>query len=199
MIVSGWLWNRRKSNRAMDTLYSSISKIRRKNAVDFRYFVPSHKVREVMASESVREALLDSQMETYHVNEAVEIINNGAWNVFAILVLLKQPWSIVNFIKDDRMQRGPIDHHLPFELTKLQELLGLMVAQDFHDKQWEFTAPSFSGSVFTRILPRDFVLPFLSDEDLGEGSFGTVHRIEVERSYQQFGREPYHEAGDRIP
>lgn len=151
-----------------------------------------------MASESVRKVLLDSQMEMYHVNEAVEIIKNGAWNVFAILVLIKQPRRIVSFIEDDRMQRGPIDHHLPFELTKLEELLDPMVAQDFHDKQWEFTAPSFSGSVFTRILPDDFVLPFLSDKELGEGSFGTVHRIQVERSYQQFGREPYHEVRYRM-
>ncbi len=181
----------------MDTLYSSISKIRRKNAVDYRYFIPSHRVREVMTSESVRKVLLDSQMEIYHVNEAVEIIKNGAWNVFAILVLIRQPRSIISFIKDDRMQRGPIDHHLPFELIKLKELLDEMVAQDFHDKQWEFTAPSFSGSVFTRILPDDFVLPFLSDEEFGEGSFGAVHRIEVEHSYQQFGRETYHEASYR--
>jgi hypothetical protein len=181
----------------MDTLYSSIIKIRCKNVVDFRYFVPSHRVREVMSSQSVRKVLVDSHMETYHVNEAVEIITNGAWNVFAILVLIKHPRSIVSFIEDDRMQRGPVDHHLPFELTKLEELLDPMVAQDFYDKQWEFTAPSFSGSVFTRILPDDFVLPFLSDKELGEGSFGAVHRIQVERSYQQFGREPYHEVSCR--
>lgn len=179
----------------MDALYSSIIQIRCKNAVDFRYFVPSHRVREVMSSQSVRKVLLDSPMEPYYVNEAVEIIKNGAWNVFAILVLTKQPQSIVSFIEDDRMQRGLIDHHLPFELTKLKELLKDMAAQDFYDKQWEFTAPSFSGSVFTRILPNDFVLPFLSDKELGEGSFGSVHRIQVEHSYQQFGREPYHEVG----
>ena len=131
-------------------------------------------------------------MEIYHVNEAVETIRNGAWNVFAILILIKQPQCIVSFIEDDRMQRGPVDHHLPFELTRLEELLERVVAQDFHDKQWEFTASSFSGSVFTRVLLDDFVLPFFSDEELGEGSFGAVHRIQVERSYQQFGREPYH-------
>ena len=181
----------------MDALNSSILKIRCKNAVDFQYFVPSHRVRDVMSAQSVRKVLLDSHMEPYHVNEAVEIITNGAWNVFAILVLIKHPQSIVSFIEDDRMQRGPIDHHLPFERTKLKKLLNPMVAQDFYDKQWEFTAPSFSGSMFTRILPDEFVLPFLSDEDLGEGSFGTVHQIQVERSYQQFGREPYHEVSSR--
>ena len=176
----------------MDALYSSISKIRRKNA-DRRYFAPSHLVREVMTSEKIRKVLLESQIETYHVDEAVEIIRNGAWNVFAILVLIKQPRCIVRFIEDDRMQRGPVDHHLPFEFSRLEYLLDGMLAQDFHDRQWEFTAPSFSGSVFTRILPDDFVLPFISDNELGEGSFGTVHRIQVECSYQQFGREPYHE------
>jgi hypothetical protein len=85
------------------------------------------------------------------------------------------------------MQRGPIDHHLPFEFTKLEKLLGLLVAEEFYDKQWEFTAPSFSGSVIPRKLPNEFVLPFVSDEWVGE-SFGAVHRIQVERSYQQFDR-----------
>ena len=182
----------------MDTLYSSISKIRRKNA-DRRYFAPSNLVRQAMTSESVRKVLLDSQIELHHVNEAVEIIRNGAWNIFAILVLIKQPWSIVGFIEDDRMQRGPIDHHLPFELSKLQDLLDETMAQDFHDKQWEFTAPFFSGSVFKRVLPDDFVMPFLSDEDLGEGSFGAVHRIQVECSYQDFSGEAYHEVSYWIP
>ena len=180
----------------MDTLYSSISKIRRKNA-ECRYFVPSHLVREIMTSEIIRKVLLDSQIEVHHVSEAVEIIRNGACNVFAILVLIKQPGSIVSFIEDDRMQRGPIDHRLPFELIKLKEMLDVTLAQDFHDKQWEFTAPSFSGSSFKRILPDDFILPFLSDKYLNEGSFGAIHRVQVDSSYQHFGRQAYHEVSYR--
>lgn len=178
----------------METLYSLISKTRRKNAVDFRYFAPSHRVREVMTTDNIRSALLHSGIEIHHVNEAIEIIKTSAWNVFAILILIKQPQNIVNFIQDDRMQRGPIDHSLPFELSKLEELLDEQVAHDFYDRQWEFTAPTFSGSVFTRVLPDDFVLPFLSDVEVGEGSFGTVHRIQVEHSYQLFDRERYYEA-----
>ena len=180
----------------MDILYSSISKNRRKNA-ECRYFVPSHVVREVMTSESIRKVLVDSQIENHQVSEAVEIIRNGAWNVFAILILIKQPRSIVSFIEDDRMQRGPIDHRLPFELIKLKELLDGTIAQDFHDKQWEFTAPSFSGSVFKRVLPDDIVLPFLSDKYLDEGSFGAIHRIKVDSSYQHFGHQAYQEVSHR--
>ncbi|KAL9041395.1 MAG: hypothetical protein Q9214_004126 [Letrouitia sp. 1 TL-2023] len=169
----------------MELLYSSISKTRRKNAVDFRYFAPSHQVREVMTTENIRSALIHSGTEIHHVNEAIEIIKTSAWNVFAVLVLIKQPQNIVNFIQDDRMQRGPIDHSLPFELGRLEELLDEQVAQDFYDKQWEFTAPTFSGSVSTRVLPDDFVLPFLSDVEVGEGSFGTVVRKEFKPRRKQ--------------
>ena len=176
----------------MDSLYASLSKIRRKNA-DRRYFAPSHLVRETMTSESVRNVLIDNQIELHHVNEVVEIIKSGAWNIFAILVLIKQPGSIISFIEDDRMQRGPMDHRLPFELSKLQDILDETMAQDFQDKQWEFTAPFFSGSVFKRLLPDDFVMPFLSDKEVGEGSFGVVHQIQVEHSYQSFSGEAYRE------
>ncbi|KAI4215894.1 MAG: hypothetical protein LQ351_001882 [Letrouitia transgressa] len=155
----------------METLYSLISKTRRKNAVDFRYFAPSHRVREVLTIDNIRSALLHSGIEIHHVNEAIEIIKTSAWNVFAILILIKQPQNIVNFIQDDRMQRGPIDHSLPFELSKLEELLDEQVAHDFYDRQWEFTAPTFSGSVFTRVLPDDFVLPFLSDVEVVRKEF----------------------------
>lgn len=150
-----------------------------------------------MASETIREALA-SHMEWYHVNEVVQIIINGAWNVFAILFLMRQPQCILSFIKADRLQRSTIDHKLPYELGKLKEILNTAVAQEFYDKQWGFTAPFFSGSIFTRIIPDDFVLPFLSDTELGEGSFGRVHKIQVERSYQQFGLEPYHEVSLRM-
>ena len=71
---------------------------------------------------------------------------------FAILILIKQPRGIVSFIEDARMQHSPTGHHLPFELTEIEELLDGAMAQDFHDELWEFTAPSFSGSAFQRFL-----------------------------------------------
>lgn len=83
----------------MDTLYSSIFKICC-NSADCRYFVPSHLGRQVMTAENVQKVLLDSRIEMHHVKGAVEIIRNGAWNVFAILILIKQPRGIVSFIED---------------------------------------------------------------------------------------------------
>ncbi len=183
----------------VETLYSSISEVRHRSAADSRYFIPNHKLREVMDSDSIRKVLLKSQMEMYRVSEAVEIIDKDAWIVFAILVLIKQPLHIISFIEDARIQCGPIDHHLPFEQTKLEKLLPRTTARDFYEKQWEFTAPSFSRSVFMRKFPHEFVLPFLNDETLGAGSFGRVHKIQIEHSYQNFGGEPHHEASYGVP
>jgi hypothetical protein len=177
----------------MQALNQLLLEIRRKNAEN-HYFTPSHLVREAMVSDKIRETLLVAKVELYHIDEAIDVIKNGAWNVFAILILMKEPQYILNFIKDDHLQRSTIDTKLPFELKKLEELLkDPMLALDFYDKQWGFAAPFFSSSVFPRILPFDFILPFLREEGLGEGSFGNVYKIQVERSYQQFDREPYHE------
>ncbi len=86
---------------------------------------------------------------------------------------------------------------MSFIADQLKDLLDEMMTQNFHDKQWEFTASFFSESVFTRILSDDFVLSFLSDEKFKKRSFETVHRIQVEHSYQQFDRETYHETSYR--
>ena len=178
----------------VESLRSSISKIRHKSASDYRYFIPKHKLRKVIDSDSIRKVLFESQMEVYHVDEAVEIIDKGAWRTFAILICINQPLCIVSFIEDAGIQSGLIDNHLPFELTKLEKLLDRTTACDFYEKQWEFTAPSFSRSVLMRKLPPQFILPFLKDEILKEGGFGAFYKVHIEHSYQRFGGEPHHEA-----
>ena len=52
-----------------------------------------------MAADDVQKVLLGSRIEIYQVNEAVEIIRNGAWNVFAVLILIIQPRAIVSCIE----------------------------------------------------------------------------------------------------
>jgi len=181
----------------MDNLRRSLLQRRRKNAANHS-FTPSHLVREVMEAEVVREALLVTKMQPYEIDEAVTIIPTSAWNVFAILIMMKEPQYILNFIKADRLQRSTIDDKLPFDRDVLEKALEDPIrAEEFYDTQWGFSAPLFSGSIFTRILPDEFVLPFLKDDDeLGEGSFGKVYKIQAEHSYQKFGREPYHEASN---
>lgn len=177
----------------MEELETSLYTIRRKNAEN-HYFTPSYLVLDIMKPELVSKALCSSGLDRHLIKDVVEVIQNGAWNVFAILILLRKPEMILRFIHNDRLQLSHIDDRLPFDLKDLESLLqNTLITQKFYDAQWEFTAPFFSGSVFTRSLPKEFVLPFLKDEPEGEGSFGNVYKVQLERSYQRFDRDPYYE------
>jgi hypothetical protein len=181
----------------MEVLRKELSTIRQKNTTN-HYFTPSNLVLDKLKPELVRQSLLDCAVEQHQIDEAVKVIIEGAWNVYAILIMIRQPRHILDFIKEDHLQRSTIDNKLPLDLEKLTKLLqDPVIATDFYDGQWGFTAPLFSKSVFTRSLPKEFVLPFLTDVKIGQGSFGTVYKIQMERSFQRFGSEPYHEVNIR--
>ena len=182
----------------VESLRSSIFKIRCESANIYRYFIPNHKLRKVMDSGSIRKVLFESGMEEYHIDEAVKIIDQGAWSTFAILICINRPLYIISFIEDASIQCGLVDDHLPFERTRLEQLLDHPAASDFYHRQWEFTAPSFSRSLFLRKFPHQFILPFLKDEALKAGSCNTIHKVQIEDSYQLFGGEQYDEASYRV-
>jgi hypothetical protein len=178
----------------MEALSRGLHTVRRENPTTNHYFTPSHLVRETLKPELIRQSLLDCAVEQHQVDEATQVIIEGAWNVYAILIMIRKPQYILAFIKDDHLQRSTIDNKLPLSLERLNKVLKDPITVDeFYDKQWGFTAPLFSKSVFIRSLPDKFVLPFLTDVELGEGSFGKVYKIQIEHSFQLFGREPYHE------
>jgi hypothetical protein len=178
----------------MEAISRALQTIRRENPTTNHYFTPSHLVRDTLKPELVRQSLLECVVEQHQVDEATQVIIEGAWNVYAILIIIKKPQYILGFIKDDHLQRSTINDKLPLDEEKLSKVFkDPITAREFYDKQWGFTAPLFSKSVFIRSLPEKFVLPFLADEELGEGSFGKVYKIQVEHSFQRFGCEPYHE------
>lgn len=182
------------SDRKMEALNRALHMVRRENPTTNHYFTPSHLVRDTLKPDLVRQSLLECVVEQHQVDEATQLIIEGAWNVYAILIMIKKPQHILAFIKDDHLQRSTIDDKLPMDLEKLKKLLkDPITAEEFYDRQWGFTAPLFSRSIFIRSLPEKFVLPFLADVELGEGSFGKVYKIQVEHSFQRFGCEPYHE------
>jgi hypothetical protein len=183
---------------SLKALRQLLSEIRHKN-VQNHYFTPNNSVLEVMKSANIRDILVESGLDDCYIEKTAKVIINSAWNVFAILAMIMKPKYIINFIKDDPLQRSSIDSRLPFELENLEVLLGdFKAAEDFYDGQWGFAAPFLSGSIFNRILPSEFVLPYLRDQHLegDEGTFGVTYRVQVEPSYQRFdNREPYHEVG----
>jgi hypothetical protein len=178
----------------MEALNRALYTVRRENPTTSHYFTPSHLVRGTLKPELVRQSLLECAVEQHQVDEATQVIIEGAWNVYAILIMIRKPQYILAFIKDDHLQRSTIDDKLPLDLEKLSKVFkDPITTREFYDRQWGFTALLFSKSVLIRSLPEKLVLPFLADEELGEGSFGKVYKIQVEHFFQRFGCEPYHE------
>ena len=152
-----------------------------------RHFVPHNKLLQLMTRDNVREALEDSAMKGYKIEETTETIVKKGYRIFGILVLIGQPESILMFIKNDGYRQLCLDDKLPFGLDQLQEILSNdIIIRQFHEKQKEFTAPIFERSA----LPRDFkgyiALPFIEDHHIGSGGFGNVHKIKISPSHQLY-------------
>lgn len=132
----------------METLNKSLYSIRRKNSIN-HFFTPSDDVRKVMKPEIVRKALVEHGILEHHLDEITTVICSGAWNVFAILVLIKVPHKIVTFINNYSFQCGSIDAKLPFGFETLQDILeDSIIAEEFQERQWGFAAPFFASSIF---------------------------------------------------
>jgi hypothetical protein len=175
----------------LEDLHVKLNDIRCKNEDQNHYFFPHQAVCELIDPGIVRKTLGvgSNRVEPYDLEEAARYIDErGGRRTFAILVLLKRPDLFPNFIKDDQLQGSDPDHKLPYGQEKLEALLCPPVSHEFWDKQWEFTAPFFSESLFARVLPDEFILPFLKkDKLLGTGALGRVFEIVIERSYLPSG------------
>lgn len=171
----------------MEELKDLITDKRREN-IDCRWFVPHQALRDLMTKDLVEKAIRDTNIEHYHINDLTRIVLNGAQKTFAILALIGKPHCILRFVEDDNLQHSHLDYKLPLSLEKLQRLLpSSTAARQFHEKQWEFTAPVFTGSVLPRVLEKEVILPYVGKSTIiGRGGFGVAHLVKVEPSHQIF-------------
>lgn len=168
----------------MDDFRAKLLDIRCRNNSQNHYFYPHQAVHELVTSKVIYNILRNHEFEPFATESIVQYLEDtGGRRIFAILTLIQRPYLILNFIKDDQLQRGDPDHKLPFNENQLKDLLPPPTSTEFWDKQWEFTAPFFSESVFARVLPDEFILPFLDEELVAEGALGRVYKVQIEQSY----------------
>ena len=187
----------------LEDLRDSIIRIRAKHKnIYSQYFIPNQDVYDILTEEAIRNTFLDCdtllsshkdakyRLENYEIEQAVDAVMKGAHRVFAILIFIRSPGLIRQFIKHDNYQILPRDHGLPFDLEKLEIILGEnTIAMEFYDAQWQFTAPVFSDDIFTRELPPETVLPFVKESSIADGAFGDVFAIEIAPSSQLFNSD----------
>jgi hypothetical protein len=156
--------------------------------IECRWFIPHQALYDLMTKDVVEGAIRDTKLERYHINDLIQVVLNCGKKIFAILALIGRPECILRFVEDDNLQHSQLDHRLPLTIEKLQWLLPTPIAaKQFHERQWEFTAPVFTGSVLPRALEKEVILPFVGkDTKIGSGGFGDVHLVEIESCHQIF-------------
>ncbi|KAI9739969.1 MAG: hypothetical protein M1818_005025 [Claussenomyces sp. TS43310] len=164
----------------MEELRDSINDLRRPN-FESRHYIPERALYRILTETSIRDVLKDCEaVQPYEIHDLVKVILSGARKIFSILVLNNHVKYVKKFVEIDQLQALPLDHRLPLGLEKLKMLLSESHARIFHEKQWEFTSPTFSESVLRRQLDDEIILPFVSETSIGKGGFGVVHEIELD-------------------
>ncbi len=91
--------------------------------------------------------------------------------------MLAQEVLIVDILgMDGLIKKGDIDNKLPYEISKLRNVLSSDLALQFHELQWEFIAPFFREDRSHRVLDENTILPFVGRKQLAQSGFGVVYR-----------------------
>lgn len=99
--------------------------------------------------------------------------------IFAILILNRDEQYILEFL-----YRRETDSRLTYTEEGLY-FLPLGVARDFANHQWEFCPVILKRAEIHRVLKPNDVLPFLEDDVVGEGGFGTVFKVKLKNDCQK--------------
>lgn len=136
-----------------------------------------------MREDIIQDTLKQLKVEPYHRDELARKIFQGACKTLAILLLVGHGEAITKAFKHDSLQRSCPDDKLPMTRAQLSEMYSddssTLLADEFFEKQWEFTTPIFCPTLLPRNLETQMILPFISKTPSGEGSFGTIWRIRV--------------------
>ena len=157
-------------------------------------FIPRNRIYASMNERSVKKVLLERNVRRQDISDLVNIVLHKALRTFAILVCIRRPELLLEFVYNDQLQSSDLDHQLPYEIEKLQNILSDSVApkylwKEFYTEQWRFTAPVFDGSIFKRVLHRKSRLPYLIDQPIDEeqeGAYGRISQVEIEPSHRLF-------------
>ncbi|KAK6502434.1 hypothetical protein TWF506_003014 [Arthrobotrys conoides] len=162
----------------------------RRSNVNGQAFVLTGPLLDEIDLETITSILHQCNFQSYAIREAAQTILQGGKLALSILIDISRPYLIGCFIKSDNLLDTTIDSRIPYSESHLQRLIP--DENDYHEfykKQWEFVAPVFKPSLQFRELPVKTILPFLSYEVLGEGSFGKVYKARLPVRHQSIIRD----------
>lgn len=83
------------------------------------------------------------------------------------------------------------DRSLPLEKAYAKDVFGESAGKAFFNYQPKLLPSTLQGGEFRQMLPTSGILPWFDEADsvLGEGAYGTVHKVKIARGYFVF-KEP---------
>jgi serine/threonine protein kinase len=157
-----------------------IEQLQRQNA-NHQSYIPDLLLCRLITYDIVCSELKKVQVNPIYIKELAERVIDGAVKVFSILVLVNDVMLLRTFIEEHKI----MDYNLPLELDILQKF-GVATTVVFYKTQWMFLAPHFTRSLLSVPIGSEIVLPFLKNEEIGVGGFGTVFEITLDGDHQVF-------------
>ncbi|RYP70031.1 hypothetical protein DL771_005722 [Monosporascus sp. 5C6A] len=148
-----------------------------------RYFLPDVNIASILTLPSIQESVLELQCSPEDRIGLAERIYREGKKTFAILILLVEEDYIVKF-----RDRSFLDNSLPLSSHDAQTVekdIGIR----FANQQWELLSETFRAKMWENHQEYGIerILPFVGKpEQVGEGGFGEVAKVEILSSQQEF-------------
>ena len=168
----------------MATLRETLQELQKESRCsrERKIFYPPHDVRELLTLDRVGESLSkipSLSRDPRDVHRFSSLVWETSLTIFATLLLSGHEQHIVEFL-----YRRETDSRLPYTSESLY-FVPRPVALEFVNRQWALRPVILQpGEIHRELEPRE-VLPFLDDQVVSEGGFGTVFKVRLEGTCQK--------------
>jgi hypothetical protein len=139
-----------------------------------KYFYPPGDVKKLLTTPVIRESISSiPSLREDQLNLFASLIQEENLKTFAILLSDGHQYQILEFLF-----RRLNDDRIPYAEESLH-FLSKVEARHFVQRQWEFIPVVLTRRAVHRKIQDEEILPFLKEEHVGEGGFGTVFKVKL--------------------
>ncbi|KAH0611951.1 uncharacterized protein H6S33_010003 [Morchella sextelata] len=184
------------SSPLIEKICRSIQALERKTAFGQTFFEPAG-LKKLLTKDIIDSILQESKIKTPIVSVAefqtfIFTPDTDFFTIFAILLYMRCPQVIKQFHpRQQRLRKLPIGTQA-LEDAKIFSIESEPVHKRkyFAEIQHKFIPHKFLKTTELEVLDSNRVLPFMAQEQIGAGNFGTVFKMQIEPSLQELGLTP---------
>ena len=152
-------------------------------------FVPYDSLRQLLVESRVKRIVRvlsdEDKIQFYQQSDIIARVLDNGLRLFAILLSLSRPETVLNFLETDHFAHIQLDSRLPISRHTLETVLqDEKLRNRVFNRQWKFLAPFLRADQTHRELHSFTILPFVECEHVGGGGFGEVHKMVLHASQQ---------------